>query len=151
MSFALDISKFVKKAKGNQSKVVRKIVIDLGTKIIMRTPVGNPSLWEPQSLPAPEGYVGGRARANWQYSNGLLGNSFDTLDTVDASGATSIGKITVEASAAKVDSIHWIGNALPYIERLENGWSKQAPGGMVKLSVQEFPGVVLAAVNSVSK
>jgi len=48
--FAADITDWVKKEKGNLDKVVRKIVLDLGTRIIMRSPVRT-----------------GRFRANWQY------------------------------------------------------------------------------------
>jgi hypothetical protein len=32
----------------------------------------------------------------------------------------------------------WIYNNLPYAERLENGWSKQAPEGIYGLALQEF-------------
>lgn len=31
-----------------------------------------------------------------------------------------------------------ISNNLPYIERLENGWSQQAPAGMVRVTLSEF-------------
>ena len=31
-----------------------------------------------------------------------------------------------------------IYNNLPYMERLENGWSKQAPAGMVRVTLTEF-------------
>jgi hypothetical protein len=32
----------------------------------------------------------------------------------------------------------YIQNNLPYAERLENGWSKQAPHGMVKITLYEL-------------
>jgi hypothetical protein len=31
-----------------------------------------------------------------------------------------------------------IYNNLPYIERLENGWSQQAPAGFVRVTLSEF-------------
>lgn len=34
-------------------------------------------------------------------------------------------------------NIYWLSNNLPYIERLEYGYSKQTPAGMVRLSIEE--------------
>lgn len=39
----------------------------------------------------------------------------------------------------------FLTNNLPYIERLERGWSKQAPTGMVALTVAEFGGIAADA------
>ena len=36
-----------------------------------------------------------------------------------------------------------IYNNLPYIERLENGWSNQAPTGMIALSFKEFDDILM--------
>ena len=46
-------------------KVVRGTLLDLSRRIVLRTPVGNPSLWQG---PPPPGYTGGQARGNWQAS-----------------------------------------------------------------------------------
>jgi hypothetical protein len=43
----------------------------------------------------------------------------------------------------------YIVNNLPYANALENGHSKQAPSGMVKVTLQEFPGIVSAAAQEV--
>jgi hypothetical protein len=37
---------------------------------------------------------------------------------------------------------------MPYALRLEYGWSKQAPAGMVRVTVAEFQAVVNAAVTN---
>lgn len=148
MSFSLDIAKFVKKANGNADKVIRKVIIDIGTGVIMMTPVGNPDLWK--SKP-PSGYVGGMARANWQYSTGLSGN-FTNVDAVDPTGAKTVSSLTMGALLSSTGNIHWISNGLPYIERLENGaWSKQAPAGMVKVTLARFNGIVSTAASTVNK
>ncbi|MEE4465532.1 hypothetical protein V2S84_25980, partial [Azotobacter chroococcum] len=63
MSFELDLRAFIEKAKGNADQVVKKVGIDMLAKIVDRSPVGNPSLWQ---SPPPPGYVGGRFRGNWQ-------------------------------------------------------------------------------------
>ncbi len=147
MSFSLDISKFVKKAQGNTDKVVRKVIIDLGTGIIKKNPVGDPDLW--QSKP-PAGYVGGRSRANWQYGNNLM--PAGSIDSTDPSGGKTIAAITAGVKTAPTAAIHWIANSLPYITRLEDGHSKQqAPFGMVKLTVKEFQSIVKGAVNGVRR
>lgn len=142
MSFSLDITNWVKKAKGRSDKVIKKVVIDLGTSIIMKNPVGNPDLWK---SPAPAGYVGGRSRANWQYGNGVMPSG--TIDAEDQTGQKTIAALIGKVSLSDVASVHWIANSLPYIVRLENGWSKQAPAGMVGLTVTEFQQIVKRAAN----
>jgi hypothetical protein len=37
---------------------------------------------------------------------------------------------------------YYITNNLPYAERLEYGWSGQAPSGMIRLSLAEFEQVL---------
>ncbi len=66
VSFTLQLKAFAEKAKGNADLVVRKVVLDIGTRVVLRSPVGDPDLWEGK---APKGYVGGRFRGNWQYGN----------------------------------------------------------------------------------
>jgi len=145
MTFTLQIDKWVKKSAKRMQAVERKIVIDLATAIVVRNPVGNPSLW---SSPAPAGYVGGRSRANWQHSTGFSPRVVNTERT-DASGVTTIGTVTANVLGTTPGSVHWIANGLPYIRKLEEGFSTQAPGGMVKLAVAQFDGVVREAAASV--
>lgn len=137
MSFSDDLKKFRRNTVRRTDLLVRKVIIDMGSRIVYRTPVGNPSLW--QSNP-PEGYVGGRARANWQYGNGSMPEG--ALDLIDSNGNPTLAAITAGVRSFEAASVHWVVNNLPYIERLENGWSTQAPQGMVGLTVVEFKGVV---------
>lgn len=137
MSFSNDLKNFKKNTVRRVDLLVTKVVIDMGSRIVYRTPVGNPSLW--QSDP-PKGYVGGRARANWQYGNGSMPEG--VLDLIDDNGNLTVAAITAGVRSFKAASIHWVVNNLPYIERLENGWSTQAPQGMVGLTVVEFKDVV---------
>lgn len=47
------------------------------------------------------------------------------------------------------EQVYTFLNALtktPYIRRLEYGWSKQAPQGMVRISVAEWPDIVRKSV-----
>ncbi|CFO10931.1 Uncharacterised protein [Bordetella pertussis] len=45
----------------------------------------------------------------------------------------------------------YLSNSLPYAVPLENGWSKQAPQGMAKLTAQEFQRYVSQAAKDANK
>lgn len=139
-SFVSDVSNFAKKATGKVDSVVRKVVLDIGTRIVERSPVGDADYWK---SPPPPGYVGGRFRANWQYRFGTIPSG--EVDKVDPSGKTSIADIQ-KVFASPSTGIHYIANNLPYAKRLEQGWSRQAPSGMVALTMVEFQGIFNRAV-----
>lgn len=133
MSFTLDISKWVEKSKGDLDKAVRYVLIAIPTNIIKRNPVGDAIYWK--SKP-PRGYVGGRSRANWQYGNNVAPGG--EINAVDKSGSATIARLTGQINSSPTAAIHWFANNLDYIQALENGHSRQAPNGMVKLTVMEF-------------
>ena len=143
MSFTADISKFVEKANGNADKVIRKVIFDIGTKIVMRSPVGDAVFWK---SPPPKGYAGGRFRGNWQYGFGMSPSG--ELDSIDKSGSVSTGRITAGVTGNPAIGIHYLTNNLPYAMRLENGWSRQAvaPAAIVGRTVLEFQSMVEQAV-----
>lgn len=145
MSFTADLSRFVDKATGKVDRVVRGIVIELGTRIIMRNPVGDTKYWKTKY--PPKGYVGGRSRANWQYNFGQMPTN--VLEIVDTSGSATIKSLTAGVLGAPAAGIHWIANNVDYIKPLEEGWSRQAPNGMVHVTVLEFQQVVREAANNV--
>lgn len=141
--FSVNIRRFADRAGANADKVVRKVVIDLGEAIVLRTPVGDPLTWK---QPAPAGYVGGRARGSWAYGHGAAPEG---VDQVDGSGAAAMARIRgVESKPA--DAVHYIVNTVPYMRRLEyDGWSNQAPAGMVRVTVAEFNDFVARAAAEV--
>jgi len=146
MSFALDLQQFATKTNAKANAVVRKIVIDVGTALVMKSPVGDADYW---ISPAPPGYVGGRFRANWQY--GLSAPDISTSESVDPSGSAAIGGITTKVPSDAGGSMHYITNSLPYGPRLEEGYSKrQAPHGMVAITVLEFQPIVTAAARALN-
>jgi hypothetical protein len=91
--------------------------------------------------PVGRGYVGGRFRANWNVSQG-------TPDT-STTESTQKGRGLAEAARAlelAAGGVVYLSNGLPYARRLEyEGWSTQAPMGMVRLSVAEFDDFVREA------
>ena len=143
MTFSSDLARFTAKTIRNSNNIVRKIVIDMGESLVIRTPVGDPSIW--QSAPPP-GYAGGRARANWQYGSGEM--PAGVIDAIDKYGDSTISKIIDGVKSSKVASVHWIASSLPYTKRLEEGWSTQAPQGMLRLTVMQFEDIVKSAVQA---
>jgi hypothetical protein len=154
--FTLDIRNFVKKTKTKQHLIVRKVMLDIITRIIERSPVGNPEIWainrnRPPGarLRAPRGYVGGRFRGNWQLA--YSGNEpSDPIDRIDPSGSSTIDKLSYVVGDQPAGHRWTLVNNLPYAIPLENGWSKQAPAGMVGLTVVEFKGLVTSVASEMA-
>lgn len=159
MSFAADISKFVQKCGANADQVVRKTVLDVGRSLVEKTPVGNPDLWQDWGKGGAgansdhwlvnagfvlEGYTGGHARANWAHSIGA--RVIQEFPDIDQTGQASIDRITASVPEKAAGLVHYVQNSVPYIERLENGYSKQAPNGMVALTKVEFQNFIREAV-----
>ena len=143
-TFALDVSRFVSKAKVAPTQVVRKVSLDMLAKVVLRTPVGNPDNWQ---RPAPPGYVGGRLRANWNTS---IGNADLSTSTQTANTAVRRGESRLRAYDGTQDI--YLLNSLPYVRRIEyEGWSSQAKAGMVRITVAEFQTFVDKAVRSLPK
>lgn len=127
-SFSLDISKWVEKAQGRIDLVVRKISLDLFSRVILRSPVDT-----------------GRFRGNWSVAIGSVPDG--VLELNDKSGSATVSKATAAVANVKAGDVIYLVNNLPYGPRLEYGWSKQAPAGMVRVTIQEFGGAVADAVN----
>lgn len=97
-------------------------------------------------ITAGKGYVGGRFRGNWMFSIGAADNT--TTEEVDPSGAKSTARIVNGAIEFKAGQTAYITNSLPYAIPLEYGHSKQAPGGMVRITVARFQQIVLEAIRN---
>jgi len=80
----------------------------------------------------------GRFRGNWIVSKNRMNPA--KVNTADKTGTSSItrGTQTIETFEYKKDKSIIIQNNLPYANRLENGWSRQAPKGMVALTLAEM-------------
>lgn len=125
-SFALDVSKWCGESLDRLDVVSRKIALEMFRRVILRTPVAT-----------------GRARGNWPCTIGAP--AIGELGTKDPSGRATIANATAVGLAwrARTGASILITNNLPYIERLEHGYSKQAPAGMVAVTVAEFGGVAI--------
>jgi hypothetical protein len=80
----------------------------------------------------------GRFRGNWIVSKNAP--NAKSSEVTDKNGGQTItkGSGVIDTFKMDTDSRIIIQNNLPYANRLENGWSKQAPNGMVALTVAEM-------------
>lgn len=118
----------------------RRVVAEALTLIVQSTPVGNSTKWEHNVIraqrglpPLPKGYVGGHARKNWQVGIGTRSTAIKP--GVDNAGNQTINDGYREVAKIKAPTVAFITNLLPYMQRLEEGHSKQAPTGMVANAV----------------
>lgn len=140
-TFALDLTKFAEKAGKRAHEAVAGIVIGLHAKVDARSPVGDAIYWK---SPPPKGYVGGRFRGNWQLGvNQVPGGS---LNIVDPAGNDTRVRIAAAVPEEAAGNVFWLVNNVPYAQRLEDGWSRQAPAGVVGLAMAEVQDVVNDAV-----
>ena len=119
MSFTLDIKNFVEKAKKNPETVARQVSFKLFSAVIKASPVDT-----------------GRFRMNWQTAGAVAPSG--VIDGTDKGGAAAIGNAASYIFAASDWNEFTLTNNLPYAERLEYGWSNQAPQGMVRVNVARF-------------
>jgi len=121
-TFKLDINRFVEKAGKKADKAVREICLNLYSDITYGTPVDT-----------------GRARANWFTSIGSPSNQTIEFE----GGGTAAQDLAIARAMPDIanasGNVFWISNNLPYIYRLEyEGWSKQAPRGMVRIAIDNM-------------
>lgn len=153
------IREWADKTGEDLEKIARGFCIQLSTNIILKTPVGNPDLWlykHPTKgyvdyltyKDAPPGYAGGRARNNWFPSIGSPSQRQNK--TPDKSGRASVKRLNTGANKLKAGQTFYLTNNLPYIRRLEyEGWSTQAPAGMMRISLAEAEQALIKAINSI--
>lgn len=103
-------------------KMIRGTCIGMASRVIKRSPVDT-----------------GRFRNNWQAS----------IDAPavgkDPGGNNQIDMVNT-ANKMVPGNTFYLTNNLPYAERLEYGWSSQAPKGMIRLTLSEYQDVIEEAV-----
>lgn len=134
MSFASQISAFGVKTKEQMDFFVFTICTDIANGVVLKTPVDS-----------------GRARANWFPS--LDTPAVGTTARTDKAGASALSEARQIAKLA-AGRVFYLTNNLPYIRHLEyglygippgsangpktiSGYSKQAPAGMVRITMNE--------------
>lgn len=80
----------------------------------------------------PKGYVGGHFRGSWQTS--VSAPITTNVDRIDPTGSAATADVLMNMGGA--GKVTFMANNLPYGPRLEfEGWSKQAPAGMVRIAM----------------
>jgi hypothetical protein len=132
--FKRDFARRVAAAGERANEVVREVARGMVAGMIEKSPVGDPSQWARRG---PPGYVGGRFKNNWNCS--VVGINLQTGAPIDASGAGAVDRAKAALAKWEPGQTIYITNSMPYAYRLEyEGWSRQAPAGMVRTTVAEF-------------
>lgn len=108
--------------------VTRKTALELFSSMVQKSPVDT-----------------GRFRGNWQCGFGSINTS--TASGEDKSGAGAIGRANVVLNGFRAGQTIYLTNSMAYSRRLEYGWSKQAPGGMVRITIREYSGYLRKVAN----
>lgn len=116
-NFGVSLRNRVEGTKERIDLVARKTLFKLFSYVIQGSPVRT-----------------GRFRANWNLEFGTIDTTV-TFSTVLSRADTEIAKILT----GPLDKVVYLSNCLPYSVKLEMGFSRQAPAGMVRLAVVQFP------------
>ena len=155
-TFAMQVDNFIAASGLKAVLVFRDILLEVSSRTILKTPVGNPVNWKSNEgldkIHTGKGYVGGMLRGNWQIGAGAAPT--ETLTTPDPSGTATIGAIRARVVRNNVffaGTNAYLVNNLPYALPIEYGagpnpyapnpnWhgSLQAPSGMLRTSVMEY-------------
>lgn len=128
----MSIGKIVVAAKSHIDTEIRQVTISIFSDVIKGTPVGDPTYWA--NFIPPPGYVGGRARGNWQASERTPIHR--EIDRIDGEGEETKAEAI---SRVKTGTVMYLSNNVPYIRELEYGYSKrQAPTGWVRATIQRY-------------
>lgn len=140
MSFGLDLRAVVERTQQKVETVVRKAALDLQTGMVRRAPVDT-----------------GRLRANFQVGFGQING-----DASASPGADPIARTAGALPQWRPGQTIYLTNSLPYAHIAEYGlygkppgsangpktrmgYSSQAVGGFVRLTVQDFEAIVRRA------
>lgn len=143
-SFAADITRFAKKTNLKGSMVLRKVALDAFAGVIKKSAVDT-----------------GRFRASWRVCLNQVNATVETKETYKGKvSSLKVGDYPIGSELAKFQSealkAQWadsilISNNLPYAIPLEYGWSSQAPGGMLRITVVEVQANLQAAIKAVEQ
>lgn len=110
------IKQYIKKLEEDAAKVNRENAISAFQIVSIKTPV----------------YTG-NARWNWWCSVGSPSGKYEEHKglSIDTSRALTFEGVTI-------NDVLYVSNSTPYIKRLNEGWSRQAPARFVEMAVEEI-------------
>lgn len=129
-SFEAQLRAFEHKTIEKMGRAARKIILDAFSGVIMMTPVDS-----------------GRARGSWQSAIGSVPSG--TVEALDPDGNTVIATVAGVVDGMQPGDVIYMTSNLPYMPRLEEGYSQQAPAGMVRLVVQRYQAIADAVIRQI--
>src|ERR1044072_8825569 len=124
---------YKRKVEDCLEKAVRLTALSVFTEVVINTPVGNPDLWK---NPAPKGYAGGTARQSWNIDINVVNVKITEAKDELSRSYDGSDKALAAIAKFKLNDTVYIANSVPYIRRLNDGWSTQAPAGFIDAAVQ---------------
>lgn len=134
------INEWVEHTETQIDDVLQTIVFKIGESVVRLSPVDT-----------------GRFRGNWQLT--IDGTSSSSLVRYDKDGQSTINEIASKANSFTAGQVAYIQNHVLYGNDLEyglyngptakvtdEGFSKQAPSGMVRITEMQFSNIVAEAV-----
>lgn len=110
---------YERKVEQRVHAVTRWVALEALRRVVMKTPVDT-----------------GRARGSWQVAVSVRPTG--EVDIYDKYGGLTIAEGSREIAQVGPNEVIYIASNLPYIERLEGGYSQQAPQGMVATTIAEL-------------
>lgn len=148
MSFSSDVKRIAELIKVDQDELFQATCLDLGSKIIKRTPVDE-----------------GTARNSW-FAGVNIQPTAANRRKGNKSGQQAINDLLQKISKLRAGDRFFLINRMPYIFKLEfgqypnppkggkgktaNGYSKQAPRGMVRIEARKFRRLVSRLAKRIS-
>lgn len=123
-NFATQMKAFENLTTDKAEKVFRKTCFGISNEVISNTPVDT-----------------SRAKNNWFPDI----NKFSSETTEATNKQGSITLATNATPKLKIGDTFTLSNNLPYIVKLEYGWSKQKPNGFVAIAIQKFDSILKQA------
>lgn len=124
--WSIPLDKLAEKVKQDLQTVARKATLEVFRAVVLRSPVAS-----------------GRFRANWNVNYGAP--LYAVTDSTDRTRGVAEANRSL---TLPVGGVVFLSNGLPYAKRLEYGYSKQAPNGMVRTAAIEFDSYVREALKS---
>jgi hypothetical protein len=116
---------FRAKAKYLPLVVAQDVAVQMATKLVILTPVDTT-----------------RAEANWAAALNTVPQDFDEAKRNSSGSRANLEKAKAIAKRMKLGDTFVVANSTPYIFRLNEGSSQQAPAGMTTLVVAAFQRMV---------
>lgn len=140
--FRARLEDFERHVQQKHHMLFKRVAAELLTVLVNGNPVGNPSFWKRPR----KGYVGGHSRRNWQIKNApaavelpgvdkdqtppRFNDASQSMGTAVTDGYAAIGALPLGTKRV------FLVNPTPYMERLNRGWSRQAPAGWIDAALR---------------